>query len=861
MSAKKVLSSLLFLIAFGVYSEAASAVIVRPSKNAKINDIAASMGATILDSMPDGTSFLLSVSSVPGTLPSGVDSMTADTAIILPRFKGAALTVAPSPAGLPWFTKQPAFDRIHAEAGRVRATGRGIIIADIDSAIDTTHPDLQGHLTAGKDFVGNGNMKTRTGATLQQSTASFLDQSTASFLDQSTASFLDQSTASFLDQSTASFLDQSTASFLDQSTASFLDQSTASFLDQSTASFLDSNNAGHGHATMVAGLMVAIAPDAMIMPLRAFDDTGTGDAFVVAKAIRYAVQNGAHVINLSLGLSSDASEVRSAISFAISKGVIVVVAVGNSNSSQPQYPADYDGVVGVASTDNYDQKASFSNYGESVYVSAPGVELITAYPNGYAVASGTSFSSAIVAAEAALLRSLSPKGILEAVATGSENIDGPNPSYVGQLGYGRINIEAAILALSLPQSQSTPVTTPASRGNGRYIVRFIPGLGRSDRAAEVSNAGGKVRFDYDVVEAMAIEVPEQALNGLQHNPNVIEIVPDRPVTVSFMGMMRGSTAPAQVTPSGVTRVGASLTGSDGTGVGVAILDTGIDLLNTDLAVSTKSYSAFGASCQDDNGHGTAVAGLISALNNTIGVVGVAPKSTPYCVKVLDSAGNGSDSNIIAGLNWVYQNWNLVTPNIRVVNMSLGRAGTISDNSSYRTAIQNLYNLGIVIVTAAGNDATVTTSQRVPMAYPEVINVASTTALKGTTACRTQTALLADSASYYTTDGAFDSIAKTGITISAPGEDQENISSTCTVSSIGMLTLNRGSGTVRASGTSVSAPLVAGVVARLIQKGNSGVETIRNLIRTSAQLKGTAPIDSRITGYTFDGEREGIAKAP
>jgi subtilisin family serine protease len=252
---------------------------------------------------------------------------------------------------------------------------------------------------------------------------------------------------------------------------------------------------------------------------------------------------------------------------------------------------------------------------------------------------------------------------------------------------------------------------------------------------------------------------------------------------------------------------------------------------------------------------------VSALNNTIGVVGVAPGSKPYCVKVLDSTGAGSDSNIIAGLDWIYKNWNLVTPNIRVVNMSLGRAGTISDNSTYRTAIQKLYNLGIVIVTAAGNDQTVDVTKRVPQAYPEVINVASTTALAGTTSCKTQAAIAADSASYFTTDGKFDPTTKIGVTISAPGEDQENIGSTCTATSIGMLSLNKGGGTIRYSGSSISSPLVAGVVARMLQKGVSGVENVRTQLRSTAQKVGTAPLDSRITGYTFDGEREGIAKAP
>jgi len=304
----------------------------------------------------------------------------------------------------------------------------------VDSGVDVSHPALRGHLTTGHDFVGGGRARNRTNSTL----------------DQSTASFLDQSTASFLDQSTASFLDQSTASFLDQSTASFLDQSTASFLDQSTASFMESASGGHGHGTMVAGILAALAPDALIMPLRAFDDTGAGDSYQVAKAIRFAVRNGAHVINLSLGLSSDAPEVQAAVEFAQRRGVIVVASAGNSNSSQAQYPAALPNVISVAATDLYDHKAAFSNFSRSVFVSAPGVNIITAFPGGYAVASGTSFSSAIVAAEVALLRSLTTADLHRAVALSTVNINSLNPVYVGQLGYGRIDLLAAISYVTAP---------------------------------------------------------------------------------------------------------------------------------------------------------------------------------------------------------------------------------------------------------------------------------------------------------------------------------------------------------------------------------------------------------------------------
>jgi len=102
----------------------------------------------------------------------------------------------------------------------------------------------------------------------------------------------------------------------------------------------------------------------------------------------------------------------------------------------------------------------------------------------------------------------------------------------------------------------------------------------------------------------------------------------------------------------------------------------------------------GASCQDDHGHGTHVTGIVAALDNDIDVVGVAPKATPYCVKVLDSTFTGSDSNVIAGLDWVFSNNAILSPPIRAVNMSLGRNGTLNDNPALRAAVSRLYDLGI-----------------------------------------------------------------------------------------------------------------------------------------------------------------------
>ena len=836
MIAKRFLLVSALLIALSINAAAATNIIVQTTNGADINSIAASLGGTVLDSMPGGA-YLLSVSSMPtGPLPQGVQSIETNSSLILPRFKGAVLSTPGGSGTLPWYANQPAMKLIRTAEAQTRSTGRGVIIADIDAAVDVSHPALRGHLTTGYDFIGSGGPRTRTGATL----------------DQSTASFLDQSTASFLDQSTASFLDQSTASFLDQSTASFLDQSTASFLDQSTASFLDSSAAGHGHATMVAGILVAIAPDALIMPLRAFDDSGTGDAFQVAKAIRYAVRNGAHVINLSLGLSDQSKTVEAAIAFAEANNVIVVASAGNSDSAAPQYPAVLPGVLGVAATDLDDLKATFSNYGESVFVTAPGFNIITAYPGGSAVASGTSFSTAFVSAEAALIRSLTTNGIQDVIAGSSVNIDALNTSYAGQLGSGRIDLYAAVTS----RFQSTQ--TPASRQRDRYIVIFRPGNSKANRAAAASRHGASLRFNYDVVDAIAVSVPSQAvLARMRQDSDVLEIIPDRPVFV-LGGGAGGSVSTSQVTPAGVTKVGVPTTTSNGAGIGVAVLDTGIDFKQT----APQTYSAFGGSCQDDNGHGTHVAGIISALNNTIGVVGVAPQSKPYCVKVLDSTGAGSDSSIIAGLDWIYTNANLVTPTIRVANMSFGRNGTITDNSAYRTAVQRLYNMGVLMVVAAGNDRTKEVSQIVPAAYPEVISVASTTAIDGTNACKTYASkIYADTASYFTTDGRFDPTTRVGVTVSAPGEDKEDLNSSCAAVPLGILSLKLGGGTIRYYGTSMAAPHIAGVVARMMQAGQSGVENIRTQLRSTAQKVGTAPLNSVITGYTFDGEREGVAKAP
>lgn len=161
------------------------------------------------------------------------------------------------------------------------------------------------------------------------------------------------------------------------------------------------------HGTFVSGLVALTAPDASIMPLRAFDENGMGTVFAVTQSIYYAINNGATVINMSFNMDSDPVALRDAVAAARNAGIALVASAGNDSTSSVIYPAAYSGVIGVSSYDSLETSTDFTNFGTYVDVCAPGVDIYSSLAGEYewGTWSGTSFSAATVSGVCALVRS------------------------------------------------------------------------------------------------------------------------------------------------------------------------------------------------------------------------------------------------------------------------------------------------------------------------------------------------------------------------------------------------------------------------------------------------------------------------
>ncbi|KQX64765.1 S8 family peptidase [Paenibacillus sp. Root444D2] len=174
-----------------------------------------------------------------------------------------------------------------------------------------------------------------------------------------------------------------------------------------------------GHGTHVTGVISALVNNNLgvagmtwynkVLPVKVLDQTGAGSTYSVAQGIIWAADHGAKVMNLSLGNYADSSFLHDAIRYAYNKDVALIAASGNDNTERPGFPAAYPEVLAVAASDSQNNKAPFSNYGDYIAVTAPGVSIASTYPNNqYAALSGTSMASPHVTALAALVRSTNP---------------------------------------------------------------------------------------------------------------------------------------------------------------------------------------------------------------------------------------------------------------------------------------------------------------------------------------------------------------------------------------------------------------------------------------------------------------------
>ncbi len=292
----------------------------------------------------------------------------------------------------------------------------------------------------------------------------------------------------------------------------------------------------------------------------------------------------------------------------------------------------------------------------------------------------------------------------------------------------------AIFVLALFTAQTNLSVAQANdRSNdkipGQYIVVLKDNVTDSDAVTEDlvrGNGLGLLHKYGSAIKGFAATIPEARLQAISRDPRVQFISKD--YLVSTTGKPGDVVTQAiQIPPTGVKRIDALAKTNKGAGIGVAVIDTGIDLTHPDLSANiapqSKTCIARTKSANDDNGHGTHVAGTIAALNNTIGVVGVAPEAKLYAVKVLDRNGSGSWSSVICGIDWVTANASFL--GIKVANMSLGGSGSSdnncgkTNNSALHKAICNSVAKGVTYVVAAGNSA-VNASLSVPAAYDDAV---------------------------------------------------------------------------------------------------------------------------------------------
>ncbi|MFC1971098.1 S8 family serine peptidase [Chloroflexota bacterium] len=351
------------------------------------------------------------------------------------------------------------------------------------------------------------------------------------------------------------------------------------------------------------------------------------------------------------------------------------------------------------------------------------------------------------------------------------------------------------------------------------MVKVLIGFDRQpgpDEVAVVHGAGGSIKHTYHLVPAIAASIPEAAIQGLLRNPKVTRIEPD--ITVYAIDTELDNSW-------GVKHIGAGIVhgdGNKGTGVKIAIIDSGIDYNHLDLDDNyAGGYDFFNddADPMDVDGHGTHVAGTIAAEDNGSGVIGVAPEAEIYALKALEG-GTGDYSDVIDAIQWAVDN------GIQVTNNSYGSSGY--PGATVKAAFDNAYAAGVIHVAAAGNSGNlwgIGDNVIYPARWDSVIAVAATDT--------------SDNRARWSSTGP-------DVELSAPGV---NINSTLP-----------GGGYGRMSGTSMASPHVSGTAALVIASGITDNDVVRQKLVDTANDLGDTGLDPKY-GYGLVDAAQAVATAP
>jgi len=271
------------------------------------------------------------------------------------------------------------------------------------------------------------------------------------------------------------------------------------------------------------------------------------------------------------------------------------------------------------------------------------------------------------------------------------------------------NLLPTMLALLTVAALMLPALFAGAQQQRKIVVFSPDALNDAAQDELIAHVGGVKIKNLDLINAKVVLLPSKAAErALTQHPAVLRI--DEDIEMHTL---------AQTLPWGIDRIDAEMVwpaGNNADAIKVAIIDTGISASHPDLAANVKggvNTITSKKGWNDDNGHGSHVAGTVGALNNSVGAIGAAPLVDLYAVKVLNRNGSGFVSDIIEGIQWAVNN------GMQVANMSFGGPSGVQ---SMHDAIITAYNAGLVMVAAAGNSGG---AVGYPAAYPEVIAVSAT----------------------------------------------------------------------------------------------------------------------------------------